>query len=60
VQISFSYSPDFSPAGDNPAAMYHGHVGGSTKTMQSQLHMIMIIIASGYRIFHTSVYMKIV
>ncbi|XP_043644073.1 uncharacterized protein LOC122613767 [Drosophila teissieri] len=46
--------------GDNPAAMYHGHVGGSTKTMQSQLHMIMIIIASGYRIFHTSVYMKIV
>ncbi|KAH8277756.1 hypothetical protein KR018_005091 [Drosophila ironensis] len=46
--------------GDNPAAMYHGHVGGSTKTMQSQLHMIMIIIASGYRIFHTSVCMKIV
>nr|ACT09397.1 IP04217p [Drosophila melanogaster] len=46
--------------GDNPAAMYHGHVGGSTKTTQSQLHMIMIIIASGYRIFHTSVYMKIV
>ncbi|KAH8347751.1 hypothetical protein KR084_000771 [Drosophila pseudotakahashii] len=46
--------------GDNPAAMYHGHVGGSTKTMQSQLHMIMIIIASGYRIFHTSIYMKIV
>ncbi|XP_070140770.1 uncharacterized protein dpr13 isoform X2 [Drosophila kikkawai] len=46
--------------GDHPAAMYHGHVGGSTKTMQSQLHMIMIIIASGYRIFHTSVYMKIV
>ncbi|XP_002138418.3 uncharacterized protein dpr13 isoform X1 [Drosophila pseudoobscura] len=45
--------------GDNPAAMYHGHVGGSTKTMQSQLHMIMIIIATGYRIFHTSVYMKI-
>ncbi|KAH8400698.1 hypothetical protein KR009_000383 [Drosophila setifemur] len=46
--------------GDNPAAMYHGHVGGSTKTMQCKLHMIMIIIASGYRIFHTSVYMKIV
>ncbi|BFG05894.1 uncharacterized protein DMAD_04520 [Drosophila madeirensis] len=45
--------------GDNPAAMYHGHVGGSTKTMQSQLHMIMIIISTGYRIFHTSVYMKI-
>ncbi|XP_001986570.2 uncharacterized protein LOC6559933 [Drosophila grimshawi] len=46
--------------GDNPAAMYHGHVGGSTKTTQRQLHNVMVIIAIGYRIFHTSVYMKIV
>lgn len=46
--------------GDNPAAMYHGHVGGSTKTTQRQLHNLMVIIAIGYRIFHTSVYMKIV
>ncbi|XP_068146298.1 uncharacterized protein dpr13 isoform X2 [Drosophila tropicalis] len=43
--------------GDNPAAMYHGDVGGSTKTMQSQLHIIMVMIAIGYRIFHRSVYM---
>ncbi|XP_017839984.1 uncharacterized protein LOC108597779 isoform X2 [Drosophila busckii] len=46
--------------GDNPAAMYHGHVGGSTKTTQCHLHNLMAIIAIGYRIFHTSVYMKIV
>ncbi|XP_030385447.1 uncharacterized protein LOC115632412 [Scaptodrosophila lebanonensis] len=46
--------------GDNPAAMYHGHVGGSTKTAQSQLHIFVVIIAIGYRIFHTSIYMKIV
>ncbi|EDW08963.2 uncharacterized protein LOC6579131 isoform X1 [Drosophila mojavensis] len=47
--------------GDNPAAMYHGHVGGSTKTTQRQLlHNVMAMIAIGYRIFHTSVYMKIV
>ncbi|XP_032292033.1 sialoadhesin isoform X2 [Drosophila virilis] len=46
--------------GDNPAAMYHGHVGGSTKTTQRQLHNFMVMIAIGYRIFHTSVYMRIV
>ncbi|XP_064542988.1 uncharacterized protein dpr13 [Drosophila montana] len=46
--------------GDNPAAMYHGHVGGSTKTTQRQLHNVMVMIAIGYRIFHTSVYMRIV
>ncbi|XP_062131108.1 uncharacterized protein LOC133842148 isoform X1 [Drosophila sulfurigaster albostrigata] len=46
--------------GDNPAAMYHGHVGGSTKTTQRQLHNLMVLIAIGYRIFHTNVYIKIV
>ncbi|KAH8306914.1 hypothetical protein KR044_000974 [Drosophila immigrans] len=46
--------------GDNPAAMYHGHVGGSTKTTQRQLHNLMVVIAIGYRIFHTNVYIKIV
>ncbi|XP_034475979.1 uncharacterized protein LOC117782967 [Drosophila innubila] len=46
--------------GDNPAAMYHGDVGGSTKTTQRQLHNLMVVIAIGYRIFHTSVYIKIV
>lgn len=50
----------FFHTGDNPAAMYHGHVGGSTKTTQRQLHNFMVMIAIGYRIFHTSVYMRIV
>ncbi|XP_037941092.1 uncharacterized protein LOC119674041 [Teleopsis dalmanni] len=46
--------------GDNPAAMYHGHVGSSTKSYQTHLHSIMVIIALGYRIWHCYVHMKIV
>lgn len=46
--------------GDNPAAMYHGHVGSSTKSYQTHLHSIMAIISIGYSIFLTYLHLKVV
>ncbi|KAM7341604.1 defective proboscis extension response 13 isoform 2-T5 [Cochliomyia hominivorax] len=38
--------------GDNPAAMYHGHVGSSTKSYQTHLlHIVIIIIAVMYNTY---------
>ncbi|XP_054737717.1 uncharacterized protein LOC129244126 [Anastrepha obliqua] len=45
--------------GDNPAAMYHGHVGGSTKSYQTHLHGITAIIAMAYRILQTYVHVNL-
>ncbi|KAL9915207.1 defective proboscis extension response 13 isoform 2-T3 [Glossina fuscipes fuscipes] len=38
--------------GDNPAAMYHGHVGSSTKSCQNVVTFFVII---GFRIFHMKI-----
>ncbi|XP_067632630.1 uncharacterized protein dpr13 isoform X2 [Eurosta solidaginis] len=46
--------------GDNPAAMYHGHVGGSTKSYQTHLHGITAIIAMAYRILQIYVHVNLV
>ncbi|XP_017461949.1 PREDICTED: uncharacterized protein LOC108355287 isoform X2 [Rhagoletis zephyria] len=45
--------------GDNPAAMYHGHVGGSTKSYQTHLHGIIAIIAMAYRILQTYIHVNL-
>ncbi|XP_011181451.1 uncharacterized protein LOC105211624 [Zeugodacus cucurbitae] len=45
--------------GDNPAAMYHGDVGGSTKSYQTHLHGITAIIALAYRIIQTYVHVNL-
>lgn len=49
----------FVSTGDNPAAMYHGHVGGSTKSYQTHLHGITAIIAMAYRIIQTYVHVNL-